>query len=73
MLTFPADSGEDRITICDIRGRVVRRIAIPTHALGLAQATWDGRDDRGALVPVGLYLAHRASGEALGRILMVER
>lgn len=72
-LTFLAESGGERITICDVRGRIVRRIAIPTDGLGLAQATWDGRDDRGVLVPVGLYLARRASGEAIGRLLIVER
>jgi hypothetical protein len=46
------------ITLFDLSGRKMRRIEESrTLANGLYRLLWDGRDEAGALVPPGLYLA----------------
>ena len=55
---FRADvaAGENvSITIFDVRGRKLARLASGT---GAATLTWDGRDEAGTAVPSGLYFAH---------------
>ena len=61
-------------TVCDLRGRVVRRIveerAIST---GIYEMPWDGRDDGGALVPPGLYVVRlRLDADTAGAALEQE-
>jgi flagellar hook assembly protein FlgD len=50
--------------VCDLRGRVVRTLADRVMAAGPAQVAWDGRDDRGAALPSGIYLARVNAGGA---------
>jgi len=58
-----AATGLVRVEICDLRGRVVRNLAERVMAAGPARVAWDGRDDRGAVLPSGVYLARvRAAG-----------
>ena len=40
-----------RLEVFDLQGRLVRRLST-----GAAEAAWDGRDERGALVPASVYL-----------------
>jgi gliding motility-associated-like protein len=44
-----------RLRIYDLSGRLVRQIAANTGSGSFAQ-TWNGRDEKGALVPPGMYL-----------------
>jgi hypothetical protein len=63
-LSYALASGEDAsLSIVDLRGRTVRRLWSGTGTGGAQTAFWDGRDDRGATVPAGVYFA-RLSGEA---------
>jgi len=60
---------------CDVRvyalgGRVVRALAAASGA-GTHTVVWDGRDDRGATVPAGLYFVRVEQGAraAVGRVV----
>jgi len=57
-LTLPAGYGEARVTIYDLRGRVVRELApVPSSDSGVSVLSWDGRDARGGVAPSGVYFA----------------
>jgi hypothetical protein len=45
-----------RIEVFDLRGRRVRNLVNDASVLGEAATTWDGRDDQGRQMPVGLYM-----------------
>jgi hypothetical protein len=47
--------GPARLTIYDIQGRAVRNLVDGVRAAGPHAIVWDGRSDRGALVPSGVY------------------
>lgn len=49
------------LEVYDVRGRVVRRDAM-TVGTDSAIVTWDGRDNRGALVPGGVYFLKASDG-----------
>ena len=49
------------ITLFDLTGRRLRRFPCRAGAFG-GIVTWDGRDERGASVPAGLYFARLISG-----------
>ena len=53
--------GRQRVeaTIYDLQGRLVRQLAEQRDfASGLYEMGWDGRNEKGALVPPGLYVLH---------------
>jgi len=50
----PMDGSDVRAEIYDVRGRLVRRIPIPSGALQ-GELLWDGRDERGEEVPSSVY------------------
>lgn len=58
MLRIEADAaGLQELTVCDVLGRVVRRLGSGWFDAGARERTWDGRDDSGARVPPGIYYA----------------
>jgi len=57
------------VTIYNARGEVVRRLADESFAAGDHAIAWDGRDNRGAGVASGPYIARVAAG----RIVMTKR
>ena len=70
-ITFglPRDA-HTRLTLFDASGRVVRRLIDAPQRAGAQGATWDGRDDAGALVPNAIYFYElRVEGRVLtGRL-----
>ena len=52
-----------RIDIHDVLGRRVRRLAVGSLPAGDHAVRWDGRDDAGAALPGGLYLAIVRAGD----------
>lgn len=48
-------SGPVQLAIFDLQGRLVRRILQAVLTVGRHEATWDGRDARGAAAPSGVY------------------
>jgi hypothetical protein len=48
-------AGSVALTIYDVTGKAVRRLAGGPQPAGLHSASWDGRDDRGRVLPTGVY------------------
>jgi hypothetical protein len=46
------------IIVYDRAGRIVRKLLSGSHAAGSGTVLWDGRDERGELLPVGVYLVY---------------
>jgi flagellar hook assembly protein FlgD len=61
-----AASGTVQAEICDLGGRVVRRLARGVMAAGPVVLAWDGRDDAGFPLPSGVYVA-RVTGAGPAR------
>jgi len=56
-LTLGADrAGVQRLTVRDVQGRRVRRLAEGWSTAGLRLVPWDGRNDAGGRLPAGIYL-----------------
>jgi hypothetical protein len=73
LLVELAAAARVRLTIHDVRGRAVRRLLDAPLAAGAHPARWDGRDDRGAPLPVGVYFARLESpaGIATGKLVLI--
>jgi hypothetical protein len=72
-LTFVAPlSGPGEARVFSANGRAVRTLRTSNDA-GTRIVTWDGRDDRGARAPAGLYFVRMTQGgaTALGRVVRV--
>ncbi len=67
-------AGAVRLEIFDVMGRRVRTLANGTFAAGRYLHGWNGRDDQGAAVRPGVYLARLAgsTGSATRRIVVFE-
>lgn len=67
-----AAAGPHEARILAASGRTVRTLRSAARA-GTLQFLWDGRDDRGALTPTGLYFVRVAAGgsAAVGRLVRV--
>jgi len=66
--------GPVRITLFDLRGRVVRRLAVQTQQpAGTHRIIWDGRDGSGRSVASGVYhwRLESAEGSASGRMALI--
>jgi flagellar hook capping protein FlgD len=50
-------AGLQELTVCDLLGRVVRRLGSGWFDAGRREGHWDGRDDSGARVAPGIYYA----------------
>ena len=60
-----AAPGAERLLVCDLLGRTVRHLQDGSFASGSREVAWDGRDDRGARLPTGVYLVVlHVAGEA---------
>jgi FlgD Ig-like domain len=53
----PAAGAEIRVTIHDVRGRVIRNLAVPRGGAPGGVLTWDGRNERGTRAAAGVYFA----------------
>jgi len=55
-ITFAVAARSDvEVAVYDTLGRQVRLLATKNYAVGLHHLVWDGRNDNGALVTLGLY------------------
>ncbi len=68
-----AERGRVELTIFDIQGRSIRSVIDAEVEPGEHTAVWDGRDDRGRLVPNGPYFARlsQAGARASEAVLVV--
>ncbi|MDI6807822.1 MAG: M6 family metalloprotease domain-containing protein [Candidatus Eisenbacteria bacterium] len=60
-IALPAE-GDVHLAVFDTRGRLVRTVLDQRVNAGWHNLTWNGRDDRGAELPAGVYLAKLLSG-----------
>jgi hypothetical protein len=60
--TLPA-RGRARLTLHDVRGRLVATLVDAVHPRGLHSTTWNGRDAYGTALAPGVYLARLAFGD----------
>jgi flagellar hook assembly protein FlgD len=44
------------VDLYDLSGRRVRSLGRGRHGAGVVELRWDGRDDRGGILPPGIYL-----------------
>ncbi len=58
-----ARGGDASVAVFDIRGRCVRRLALPG-----GRGVWDGRDESGRPTPTGIYLLERMDAAARGGV-----
>jgi hypothetical protein len=75
-LMFKVESnraGPETLTVFDFQGRVVRRLAERRIEPGVHTIAWDGRNEAGAKVPPGVYLARlEVAGKAVwNRVTML--
>ncbi len=65
--------GPVRAVVCDLAGRLIRRLFDGTVGLGGRDLWWDGRSEDGHVVPAGMYLARlsTAKGAVTGRFVVV--
>lgn len=62
-----AAPGRIRLEVYDVQGRRVRRLLDETRGPGTGTADWDGRNDRGQVVPSGTYLVRLAAAGVADR------
>jgi hypothetical protein len=55
-------AGSVALTVHDVAGKAVRRLAGGTQPAGFHSVTWDGRDARGCALPTGVYFCTIESG-----------
>jgi hypothetical protein len=51
------------LTVHDLAGRLVARLAGGTHPAGMSELTWDGQDQRGRPLPTGTYFLRLQAGD----------
>jgi hypothetical protein len=59
------------VEVCDLRGRIVRRLLDGGAAGGAVAVTWDGRGDDGRTMPAGVYVARVVAGRQVRTIKLV--
>jgi triacylglycerol esterase/lipase EstA (alpha/beta hydrolase family) len=65
-LTFTlAKAGPVRLGLYDLGGRTVRALMCGERGAGCGTVAWDGRDDRGAPAPPGVYFARLETGSGV--------
>lgn len=62
MLTVPTGATSVRLSLFDVTGRLVRRLAVGPLTEGPNTVTWDGADDSGRLVSPGIYFMRYDAG-----------
>jgi flagellar hook assembly protein FlgD len=56
------DAGRTVVAVHDVGGRLVRTLLRDDRPAGRHSVTWDGRDERGRIVPAGVYFVRLEAG-----------
>ena len=60
------------MSVSDGSGRVIRTLQLGAHAAGSFDATWDGRDDQGNVMPEGTYTVAPVAATATNAAIAVD-
>ncbi|MCA8941978.1 MAG: T9SS type A sorting domain-containing protein, partial [Planctomycetes bacterium] len=65
--------GRVRVDILDATGRRIHTLLDDDRPKGLIQVGWDGRDDRGSIVPSGIYFVRLSDPgrDEVGRVTIL--
>jgi len=68
-----ARAGHVTLRIFDVSGRLVRRLVDESKEAGRYRVEWDGRDEKGAVMPSGIYFyrMETAGYSATQKMIMV--
>lgn len=66
------ETGEVRVEIYDLLGRVARQIVHAQRNAGRHEVAWDGRNEHGALAPAGIYFYRLTVTNSRGQIAFTE-
>ena len=64
--TLGAKTDTTNVSIQNSTGKVIRTIPIGAHSAGLVKLSWDGKDDRGNVMPAGTYAVSIQAKTAAG-------
>ncbi|MFQ5906930.1 MAG: FlgD immunoglobulin-like domain containing protein, partial [bacterium] len=64
---FPFDVANLRVLVYDRAGRIVRKILGGGEVAGKGILLWDGRDDSGRFLPIGIYLVYAEASDLMTR------
>ncbi|MFH1865842.1 MAG: cohesin domain-containing protein [Candidatus Eisenbacteria bacterium] len=67
----PGSAGDAVAEIYDVRGRLVRRIPLPGGVLE-GELAWDGKDERGQVVPSSVYFLRMTTRTSTGHCRLVK-
>lgn len=70
---FTGPVGSSEVLICDVRGRLIRKLWVPTPGGGAQRIAWDGRNEKGAPVGAGVYFVRVRGGEEISRAFVILR
>jgi len=57
-----ACAGPVTLSLHDVTGRAVRRLAGGPQPVGFHSVVWDGKDDKGRVLPAGVYFCRMQAG-----------
>ncbi len=67
-----ADQGNVKIEMFNIKGQLIKTLLNQDMSMGMHKVTWDGRNNKGRIVPSGLYLYRVISrGNTINRKMMI--
>ena len=73
LLAIPAPGGQPDVSIVDLSGRCVRTLDTGGLSIGFHPLIWNGRDDAGRPMPVGVYFLRAILGDCRtsSRLVMI--
>jgi hypothetical protein len=72
-IQVPATTANVHLKIYDVRGRLVRHLLNNAPVGATYEVVWNGKDDAGRLLPMGIYILYLQAIQATGGVLVEAR